>query len=291
MHSQDIPLQKAFFFHIPKCAGMSVWNALWDIYGQSNVFQVGIKAQREEFEEMSAERRSSYGAIGGHGFLSRLRSAAGDLDGYFKFVTFRDPVDRIVSEYHFIRKSREHFKYDVVSKIPLIEFAQQRDVINMQTRLMCDHADPDRALAVLDDFFDHWSLMDDLDSFVSRLYMKLGKAPKLAVHVNKARKRRPAEDPEVIEAIRALNAADITFLDRLKERKTERQTLLCVGGSQDGRRFSVPFGQLEFSIAENQTANASYRVHQVNTNVGAYAFLAPNGWTEKQAMAHLFSND
>lgn len=212
-------MQKAFFFHIPKCAGMSVWHALWDIYGFENVFQVGIKAQREEFEAMTAEQRSSYGAIGGHGFLSRLTGAAGDLSAYYKFVTFRNPVDRIVSEYHFIRGLPEHFKHEIVSKIPLEEFAMQRDVMNMQTRLMCDEADPEMALAELDKFFDDWCLMEDLDSLIGRLYARVGMEPRPVGHENKGKSAgRNVEDLAAIKEIERLNAADVEFYKSLRQR-------------------------------------------------------------------------
>lgn len=212
-------MQKAFFFHIPKCAGMSVWHALWDIYGFENVFQVGIKAQREEFEAMTTAQRSSYGAIGGHGFLSRLTDAAGDLSGYYKFVTFRNPVDRIVSEYHFIRGLPEHFKYEIVSKIPLEEFAKQGDVMNMQTRLMCDEADPEMALAELDRFFDDWCLMEDLDNLIARLYARVGTEPRPARHENKGNGAgRKTEDSAVIKEIERLNGADMEFYKSLRQR-------------------------------------------------------------------------
>lgn len=184
-----------------------------------NVFQVGVKAQREEFEAMTPATRASFGAIGGHGYLTRLSGAAGDLSGYHKFVTFRYPVDRIVSEYHFIRNLPTHFKYDVVSKISLAEFAKQTDVINMQTRLLCDEADPEKALAVVDGFFDDWCLMSELDSLIERLYRTLGKEAKPAGHENKGKgSTRETEDQGVIAEIEALNAADMEFFRRLQDR-------------------------------------------------------------------------
>lgn len=221
-------MKKTFFFHIPKCAGMSVWHALWDIHGFNSVFQVGIKAQREEFEAMTPETRASYGAIGGHGYLTRLAGAAGDLSDHHKFVTFRNPVDRIVSEYHFIRNLPAHFKYDIVSKVPLMEFAKQQDVIDMQTRLMCDEADPEKALAVLDSFFDDWCLMEDLDNLIARLYVTAGQQPKPAGHENKGKGGSlVAEDPTVIREIEAMNAADMEFFKCLKQRASNRVDMLC----------------------------------------------------------------
>ena len=219
-------MQKAFFFHIPKCAGMSVWNALWDIYGMANVFQVGIKAQREEFEAMTPEKRSAYGAIGGHGYLTRLSNAAGDLSSYYRFVTFRNPVDRIVSEYHFIRNLPTHFKYDIVSKIPLVEFAHQPDVLNMQTRLMCDHADPKKALSVLDSFFDDWCLMEDLDVLIAQLYRRMGVTPKPAKHENKGKGgSTQTEDSAVIAEIERLNAPDMAFFNELRQRAQAQERM------------------------------------------------------------------
>ena len=212
-------MQKTFFFHIPKCAGMSAWHALWDIYGFKNVYQVGVKAQRDEFEAMTPRQRLSYGAIGGHGFLDRFTSAVNDFSNYYKIVTFRNPVDRIVSEYYFIRNIPDHFKHEEVSSIPLHEFANQKDTINMQTRLLCREPDPDRALAVLDEFFDDWCLMEDVNLLIDRLYRRQGKIPKPAGHQNKGIGRRAGtEGPEVIAELEALNAADMTFFRELQKR-------------------------------------------------------------------------
>lgn len=221
-------MQKMFFFHIPKCAGMSVWHALWDIYGFENVFQVGTQEQRDELDLMTPEKRLAYGAIGGHGYLPGLSASAGDLSGYFKFVTFRNPVDRIVSEYHFIRNLPEHWWHETVCNMSLLEFASHRNGLNMQTRLMCEEADSKKALAVLDSFFDDWCLMEDLDRLIERLYVAAGQQPKPAGHENKGKGgSRAIEDPTVIAKIEMMNAADMEFYKCLKERASNRADMLC----------------------------------------------------------------
>src|SRR5258708_37256040 len=100
--------RKVFFFHIPKCAGMSIWRVLRSIYPPDNVFQIGTVAQQTECERMTAEKRMSFSAIGGHGYLQRIVKELPDLEKRYCITSFREPVARIVSEYNFIRRTPHH---------------------------------------------------------------------------------------------------------------------------------------------------------------------------------------
>lgn len=78
------------------------------------------------------------------------------------------------------------------------------------------------------------------------------------------------------------------FYTRHADAANQRVDLLCVGGCSDGRRFSVPLGQCQFSIAEGAGQAVDYRVATVAVNNAKYSFLTPASWTDAQALNHLF---
>ncbi len=115
------PDEKIFFFHLPKCAGTSVWSALHDIAGKRKVLQVSSHAIAERFREMPPSERSAYDAIGGH-FELDLYQTHLDLKNYLCVTTFRDPVSRIVSEYHYASHNPRHSHHSIISRLSLAEF-------------------------------------------------------------------------------------------------------------------------------------------------------------------------
>ncbi|MFD0987523.1 sulfotransferase family 2 domain-containing protein [Methyloligella solikamskensis] len=214
-------MQKSFFLHIPKCAGMSVWTTLWDIHGFNNVFQIGTHQQFDEFKTMPMARKDALGAFGGHGFLNEILQYTGDISDRYKFTTFRDPVDRVVSEYHFTRSCEKHFRYDEIQTMDIVEFAELPDLRNLQTRLLTGAEDPDAAIEMLG-FFDDWCLMENLDQLLARLRRKIDGSEADTPHANKA--KRPALlDSNVREKIAAANEADIAFFEKLKRCRPKSQ--------------------------------------------------------------------
>ena len=71
------------------------------------------------------------------------------------FVAFRDPVERVVSYYNYVRGRTDHLKFEAFSNYPLIELldwpnALHTQLCNGQTRQICgSHSDP-RPIGVSD---------------------------------------------------------------------------------------------------------------------------------------------
>jgi len=103
--------KKIFFFHIPKCAGTSIWYYIRKIHGKRSVLQLRVKDDVVAFQETTPMQLRRYSAIGGHHWLSTYRDKLGDLDEYFKITTLRDPIDRLISSYNYILTSRRHHQY------------------------------------------------------------------------------------------------------------------------------------------------------------------------------------
>jgi len=118
-----LPKDKVFFLHIPRCGGTSVWRAVRGIYGRPNVFHISTKRDRAAFDAMTPEARRAFGAVGGHAPLSVFSTALGGLDGYHCVIAVRDPIDRLVSTYNFIRSKPDHPQHQAVGRQTFAEYA------------------------------------------------------------------------------------------------------------------------------------------------------------------------
>jgi len=173
-----------FFFHIPKCAGSSLWESIFNIYGFFNVYIVSTDREHAQFSTMTPARRRIYSALGGHGYLNNYRELI-DLNAYHKITVFRDPLDRLISEYNFIRRNKGHFLYDKVSRQSFPEFVSS-GWRNTQIHLLTGNEDGlDRAKDLVNSFFDDWAIIDDLPALTARLYGMAGRTPRPTKHKNK----------------------------------------------------------------------------------------------------------
>ena len=208
---------KVFFFHIPKCAGMSIWHALWDQYGQENVLQVGIKDQRLKYEAMTSEEATQFKAIGGHGWLKIYRDKLGDMEDYFKITTLRHPVDRVISAYNFIAHLETHHQYDVVKQQSIEEFAE-KEMPNMMCRLISGRPDHEAAIDVLDNWFDAFCYLEDIDELMGKLQQNFGRPARSAQHKNQSTKIHTRSDvsDKALKTMEERNLADLKLFEHYK---------------------------------------------------------------------------
>jgi hypothetical protein len=167
---------------------------------------------------MTPARRRSYSALGGHGYLPQYQKLL-DLNGYYKIALFRDPLDRLISEYNFIRRKKGHFLYDRVSRQSFPEFVSA-GWRNTQVHLLTGSEDDlDGAIELVDSFFDDWAFMEDLPALTARLYSMAGRMPRPVKHKNRARLNgtgRIERSPELLELMAEHQGKDLQFFEYLK---------------------------------------------------------------------------
>jgi hypothetical protein len=212
-----------FFFHIPKCAGTSVWASLYDIYGTRHVYLANNWRRREKLAALPPAARNDYSAVGGHGPLSYFRELLGDMVRYHKIVTLRDPIDRAISEFNYIRMQSAHPRHAEVSQQSLAEFAASSLRPNRQVTLLTGRGgDVDGAVEIVTQFFDDWSFSDDVNGLVERLYVAAGVEPRGAMHKNKGTGPRRVElDDDTLQLLRENNLADLALIEALRGSKAQ----------------------------------------------------------------------
>jgi hypothetical protein len=112
--------RRSVFVHIPKTAGTSILCSLF-----------GVGVDEHEFVDSSAlspeeQRRRMIGDDGNcrrlHHYPLRQIAQAQAINGYFIFAFVRNPFDRLVSEYHFLRLQRAMPFRDFVQHIVRMVF-------------------------------------------------------------------------------------------------------------------------------------------------------------------------
>lgn len=104
------------FVHIPKTAG-STLNAVLDVnYPANTIYSVEspIATSLDSFRRLSPDRKRSLRVIRGHGVLG----LHAELEQPCLYATLlRNPIDRVVSQYNFIRNAPGHPRYgDVLQR-------------------------------------------------------------------------------------------------------------------------------------------------------------------------------
>jgi hypothetical protein len=108
--------KKILFDHLPKCGGSSLTTYLTANYPRRKVFCIegGSPSESvESFKRLSQESRYSIDLIQGHLAHELLDFIHPDT---FKIAVLRDPVDRIVSHYYYVKSSESHYLHDKVSR-------------------------------------------------------------------------------------------------------------------------------------------------------------------------------
>jgi hypothetical protein len=134
------------FLHLPKTGGRTLLTLLrqkfagyrmYEIYPSKFSGNTKLRDSIKEFQQYPVEERSRFRLIAGHMGFGLHHWLTGT---YKYFIMFRDPVTRVVSEYHYTRKTRRHYLNRVALKMSLQEFVESgvtTSVDNLYVRLLC----------------------------------------------------------------------------------------------------------------------------------------------------------
>lgn len=140
MTKNNARIQKVIFVHLPKTAGTTLHMIIERHYAARNVFSTGAGAQKavEEFKKMSDARRAEIHILKGH-MAYGLHEY---LPGSSAYITMlREPIDRTISFFYFVRQDPKHYHYDFIKtrNLSLEEYLESKISImmdNTQVRLI-----------------------------------------------------------------------------------------------------------------------------------------------------------
>ena len=225
---------KILFDHLPKCGGSSLNTYLAAHYPMRKTFSInGLNpnASVEQFKRLPQARRHGYDLINGHLANALLNCVHPDC---LKITMLREPVDRIISHYYYVRRTPTHYLHETVtaSGMGLADYAVSglsEELRNWYTAhfsgLTAVEAEqaPEAAVnTALDGVLNHFDLVGFVDAFSSFTDALLVRAN--LRHAYRGRKvnltpgRAGIEEvPETaLRAIRQVNQLDIVLYNKIK---------------------------------------------------------------------------
>jgi hypothetical protein len=199
------------FLHNPKTAGASLINIIRENYTPLERYSVSnyvLKDIEHEIAGLSEERKKKILLLSGHIEFGIHNFFQGQTVRYFTFL--RDPVSRVVSHYHYAKRTPFHHLYDTIHKnnMTLEDYVSSGislELNNGQVRMLTAqtdmsnksvaiHGSNDEALLKLaikniEDHFDFIGIQEHFKesvSYIGRLYKwRHIKFPQLNVNVEK----------------------------------------------------------------------------------------------------------
>jgi hypothetical protein len=254
------------FLHLPKSAGSTLVHILERQYGQDKVLKHYDSFYGEGVAELPEDRKENLRALVGHFYFGAHQSMSKPAT----YITIlRDPVKRIISHYHYVRREPSHYLYPVAQKLTLSEYVihcGNAEPNNDQVRLLSgrEHALDDgtwseamlpTAKKNLRESFSVAGLVEEFDRSLILMKRILGWSIPFYVKQNVSRfnKEEGRVDPETIRVIRAYNELDADLYAYARHLLAEQ--VRCHGGSLERelrlfRTLNALYGRLNAITAK-----------------------------------------
>lgn len=206
--------------HIPKTAGMSLYQALerWAGRDRALRFPNGGPEDLARWLEVPQERVDELRLISGHLPLHHFRLR--DMAGWAPITLLRDPVARTLSTYSYIRGQRSHPWHELVSGMDLerfLDWFEGRPAnLDQQCGFIAPDGTADAAFRVLQEEFLLAGTVERLRAFDEALSAALGSTIRTP---RRNRSRHPIDPatlpPTTVARIRAMHPEDRILHERL----------------------------------------------------------------------------
>lgn len=219
MNKKGVTSRKVvLFLHIPKTAGKTLGEILKKKYPSQVARYDGIPRQgwqkrsvRREIKQFSKEKKRCI--YGHYNFGLNIHH---HLNRPFCYITMlRNPVDRVISLYYYIRRSPGHYLYERVRNMSLAQFASAKDIkenSNSQTILLAGTNNASKAKQNLATYFSVIGLTERFNESLFLIKQELGWkniSRFVSYHVTKRRPSLKEVPPHVVKLIQQNNRSDI----------------------------------------------------------------------------------
>lgn len=205
---------KLLFVHVPKTAGVSFFSALESAFGKQNClrFERGGKGDLALYDGLSEELLHRLTVLGGHLLLPQFKMR--DISDRNIITLVREPVDRALSAYYYIRGKQDHPLRDTLGSMSLSEYidymGESKAQGNNQCWYLCGEGDFEQARTTLENEYFLFAAIEQLPEFCSLLSKRLNLPQLTLPFKNKTATRKFADDiePPLIEKLQLMTADD-----------------------------------------------------------------------------------
>ncbi|MCK4568776.1 MAG: sulfotransferase family 2 domain-containing protein [Bacteroidales bacterium] len=208
--------------HIPKTAGTSFRNILKEVYGSSHVARLDIRKNIELNGKIykGSKLKTGVRVIHGHFSFQNLSEYFEISEGTPVITWFRDPAERVVSNFYYLEKilrskmNSQQKDLNLLSKMQktLLEYAATDVNRNRMSKFMTGTSPEDLFFIGLTDHYE-----EDMKELARRLNWKSYSVPKHNITGTK-----PIVDNETLDKIKELNLADYEIYNKILQMRKER---------------------------------------------------------------------
>jgi hypothetical protein len=223
------------FLHAPKTGGTTLVRIIERQYAPGSVLNLYDSSYGEELAAYPSEEIDRVRAIAGHFYFG----AHAFISRPSVYITLlRDPVERVISHYHFVRRSPGHYLYDAANELSLSDFVVAcgaDEPNNDQTRLLAGRYQAEETPPNADDMLaaarsnlrEHVVVVGITEEFdrsllLMRCTFGWGKPFYIRENVSKKPSRRAVIATETRRVIETYNALDIDLYEEARKRFAER---------------------------------------------------------------------
>ena len=229
--------KKIIFNHLPKCGGSSLNVYLEKHYPLRKTFSIDGSHPLEsvgQFKKMDIGKRYSYDLVKGHLAHELINHAHPEC---LNVTVLREPVDRIISHYYFVKRKKGHYLHNVVTKSDMgLEeyvtsgvsdelqnwYTSHFSGLSVEEVIRNPEEAVDVAVNVVLGKYDIVGFLDDFDKFSMDLKKQANFIFSLQSQRSNVTKGRPSMEEistSVIEIIKETNRLDIEFYNRIRVEK------------------------------------------------------------------------
>lgn len=226
--------RKILFDHLPKCGGSSINKFLEKNYLRRKTYNVKVENQDyyiNRFINLSEKKRYGFDLIKGHLVHSLIDYVHPDT---LKITLLRDPVERIISHYYYVKNNPGHYLYQAINKQNMgLEDYVSSGISNELRNWFVSHflgisyeeaeQNPvksiDAAVRLVLNNYNIIGFLNEIESFTDEVDKVAHlKYPYNGEQINKSERPKNNIIPEnVIKTINNINFLDVEFYKQIRE--------------------------------------------------------------------------
>ncbi|MGE7760009.1 sulfotransferase family 2 domain-containing protein [Peribacillus sp. NPDC097895] len=227
------------FMHIPKTGGMTLNEIFKKQYKLSEIYDHdSFQKKMMNMDELTEVEKRNIKAITGHYFYGIHQEFSRPFN---YFTMLRDPVDRVISSYYFLR---DYPGYEMVKDMTLEEFVVKGpEAPNLQTLMVCGSQEiPD--IEIAKENLKTFSVVGVTELFNETLFCLKKEYAWGDIHYTRKNitKNRLAKDEvpsDLINLIKKYNALDIELYDLAKQLLNDKLQSLTEDEQNQLKKFNL----------------------------------------------------
>lgn len=160
----DISKERICFLHLSKAGGSTIRHILKGQYKQDEIFLINGWKDIEDYDRLNVFEKERFNVIAGHFGMDFFHRLEGE---FCLFSLLRHPVERIISHYHYVRRTSVHEFHANVQEMSMLEYAldhADKDIDNGYVRQLCGvdfdlgQCEEDHLRLAKDNFMNHMTV-------------------------------------------------------------------------------------------------------------------------------------